>query len=82
MVPQVPPGRSVMQLQSLRTLHYAKSRQVRIRGGMYGGADLMLTPVPQDLCGEVVYGQSSLQVRHSYERKTGRRQKDGTKKKV
>lgn len=42
----------------------------------------MLTPVPQDLCGEVVYGQSSLQVRHSYERKTGRRKKDGTKKKV
>lgn len=33
----------------------------------------MLTPVPQDLCGEVVYSQSSLQVRHSYERKTGRR---------
>lgn len=33
---------------------------------------LVLAPVPQDACRQVVYGQSPFKVRHSYERQTGK----------
>lgn len=35
-------------------------------------AHLVLATVPQDLCREVVYGQSPFKVRHSYERQAGK----------
>lgn len=42
----------------------------------------MLAPVPQDLCWEVVYGQSPIQVRHSYERQAGRDERGETVEKL
>lgn len=38
---------------------------------------LLLASVPQDMCRQVVYGQSPFKVRHSYERQTGKGKKSG-----
>lgn len=38
----------------------------------------MLAPVPQDLSGEVIYGQSPVQVRHGNERQAGKDKRDET----
>ncbi len=43
---------------------------------------LVLAPVPQDLCWEVIYGQSPIQVCHGYERQAGNNKREETFKKI